>query len=276
MKTAKGNLFEGEPASLICNFIANRLQVKTVSNVDAWWLGGIATGKGGATSLGATGLKVGPSKSDLVLKIKHSKGEELIGISVKKCNKKNPTNAQIFFTTATAFCNAISNRIAKVPKHAVEALAMFCGDTGFTPLDLRMKTTSRDRFYWEELNLKSQQWWSQFITTYQSEITSFLLQYAYESDPIPPTFIVHQRTKALVKDNVPLAIYQMEEFIEFSKQSGGFNTKPYRVLKGSSKNPNKWHEAPRFGFIQFQRGGQRQHPTQLQFNLKAGYFNSHL
>ena len=30
--------------------------------------------------------------------------------------------------------------------------------------------------------------------------------------------------------------------------------------------------APRFGIVQMQRGGQAQHPEQLQFNLQAGYF----
>lgn len=34
----------------------------------------------------------------------------------------------------------------------------------------------------------------------------------------------------------------------------------------------KKHKAPKFGVVQMQRGGQKQHPTQLQFNLKAGYF----
>tara|TARA_R100000808_G_scaffold23266_1_gene51440 strand:- start:49 stop:249 length:201 start_codon:yes stop_codon:yes gene_type:complete len=45
------------------------------------------------------------------------------------------------------------------------------------------------------------------------------------------------------------------------------------LLKVHSKiHPDFFHEAPRFGIIQMQRGGQKQHPTQLQFNLEAGYF----
>lgn len=47
----------------------------------------------------------------------------------------------------------------------------------------------------------------------------------------------------------------------------------YAVRKGTYKDPlGVQHEAPRFGIVQMQRGGQKQHPTQLQFNLKAGYF----
>ena len=36
--------------------------------------------------------------------------------------------------------------------------------------------------------------------------------------------------------------------------------------------PGVKHLAPRFGIVQMQRGGQKQHPDQLQFNLEAGYF----
>ena len=53
----------------------------------------------------------------------------------------------------------------------------------------------------------------------------------------------------------------------------GFSHKEYSVRKGSFKDPEGVkHQAPRFGIIQMQRGGQKQHPTQLQFNLQAGYF----
>ena len=49
--------------------------------------------------------------------------------------------------------------------------------------------------------------------------------------------------------------------------------KGYSVRKGQYRDPEgAEHEAPRFGIVQMQRGGQKQHPTQLQFNLKAGYF----
>ena len=69
-----------------------------------------------------------------------------------------------------------------------------------------------------------------------------------------------------------IAVFSMEEIVAISKAYSGFELSPYVIRKGTYKNDNKIHYAPRFGFIQFQRGGQRQHPTQLQFNLKAGYF----
>jgi len=64
----------------------------------------------------------------------------------------------------------------------------------------------------------------------------------------------------------------MNEIVELSHTYSGFILSEYVIRKGTYKNDNNTHLAPRFGFIQFQRGGQKQHPTQLQFNLKAGYF----
>lgn len=61
--------------------------------------------------------------------------------------------------------------------------------------------------------------------------------------------------------------------IELSRRYSLFAYSIYRVKKGRFKEPEGVsHQAPRFGVIQMQRGGQKQHPTQLQFNLKAGYF----
>jgi hypothetical protein len=65
----------------------------------------------------------------------------------------------------------------------------------------------------------------------------------------------------------------MDQFLRLSKRFSTFAYNLYRVKKGSHKEPEGiLHQAPRFGVVQMQRGGQKQHPTQLQFNLKAGYF----
>jgi hypothetical protein len=65
----------------------------------------------------------------------------------------------------------------------------------------------------------------------------------------------------------------MSEIVFLSREHAKYIQVPYTIRKGTYKNDPATHYAPRFGFIQFQRGGQKQHPTQLQFNLKAGYFN---
>jgi hypothetical protein len=61
--------------------------------------------------------------------------------------------------------------------------------------------------------------------------------------------------------------------VELSYNYCKFEKKKYSVRKGSYKDPEGvQHDAPRFGIVQMQRGGQTQHPEQLQFNLQAGYF----
>ena len=68
-------------------------------------------------------------------------------------------------------------------------------------------------------------------------------------------------------------MYTIDELILRSARYQGFTTRAYSVHKGSHKDPpGVKHLAPRFGIVQMQRGGQKQHPEQLQFNLEAGYF----
>lgn len=107
---------------------------------------------------------------------------------------------------------------------------------------------------------------------YQDKITLLLFQKAYKEDPYAPDFLLHQTVKYTDFNSCETAIFTMNEIIELSRQYSGFMLTEYKIRKGTYKNDNTPHLAPRFGFIQFQRGGQKQHPTQLQFNLKAGYF----
>ena len=67
-------------------------------------------------------------------------------------------------------------------------------------------------------------------------------------------------------------MFTVEELIEYSCRNNGFTTTPYTVRKGRFRDPHVTHYAPRFGFVQFQRLGNKQNATQLQFNLQAGYF----
>ena len=110
------------------------------------------------------------------------------------------------------------------------------------------------------------------FTDHQDDITRLLLQKAYANDPYPPDYVMHQPHGAPA-NNCEVAILTIDNFIRLSREYAGFAFRPYRVKKGSHKDPpGVEHLAPRFGVIQFQRGGQKQHPTQLQFNLRAGYF----
>jgi hypothetical protein len=93
------------------------------------------------------------------------------------------------------------------------------------------------------------------------------------NDPFVPEYVLHKTKKAPSWDKTEIAIYAIDELIELSREYQGYCTRPYSVKKGSYKDPiGVTHLAPRFGIIQMQRGGQAQHPEQLQFNLEAGYF----
>ena len=107
----------------------------------------------------------------------------------------------------------------------------------------------------------------------QGDITRLLLQLAYANDPHPPEYLLHITKKAEDITTADLALFSIDELIAHSCRYGGFSLKPYRIRKGRFKDDENTHYAPRFGYVQFQRGGQKQHPTQLQFNLRAGYFD---
>ena len=99
------------------------------------------------------------------------------------------------------------------------------------------------------------------------------MQKAYLNDPFSPDLILHKTKRSETWGQTELAIYTADELIYHSRKYGGFSLKPYSVRKGTYRDPNGIsHMAPRFGIVQMQRGGQAQHPTQLQFNLQAGYF----
>ena len=90
--------------------------------------------------------------------------------------------------------------------------------------------------------------------------------------PISPEFVLHQCQCYAAFEQAEVAIFSIDEFVRLSRQYGAFGTRDYVVRKGTHRGPGV-HQAPRFGFVQFQRAGNKQHPTQLQFNLEAGYFN---
>jgi hypothetical protein len=275
---AQAHLVEGWPAVELLAYIARHLQTNRITKAEAWWVGGLATGAGGTRVLGDTNLSLDRSKSDVVVRLSYGVGdEELIGIGVKTCNNPKPTNAQLYFTTATSFIQLLRRHEIPVDDNGLCALRMFCGDNGFRPIDSKVDLEARaadpDRWFWEELRPEGRAELERVFTERQDDVTRTLLAFAYEDDPIPPRIVLHVRQRASTEAETPLAIYSVDELVGYSRAYGSFSTRPYRITKGRFRNDPATHEAPRFGFVQMQRGGQRQHPTQLQFNLKAGYFN---
>jgi hypothetical protein len=271
------HLVTGFPAVELVKYIAQRSQLSKIYRVRAWWVGGLATSGQGDLLTDEYGNPVTKCKSDVVIEIEHSEGIRKTGVSVKTCSKKTPTNAQLYFTTAFRFCEFLRENGIPVTQDAENALRMFCGDHGYRPLDTPEKLVNRksdpERYFWEELPEKGRKDLEEVFSHYQNEITRLLLQKAYNADPYPPEFILHQTVAYTDIHKCPMALFTVEELIQLSRNYHGFHKKPYYVKKGRFKGDPHEHQAPRFGFVQFQRGGQKQHPTQLQFNLQAGYFN---
>ena len=274
------HIYIGNPATILLSFIKDKFNLE-IMDWKAYWLGGLATSGLGDLLYTENGEEVKKSKSDVLIKFNLANGtKRIIGISVKTCSKKTPTNDQMFFTTANAFCDLLENNSIKITEEARIGMRMFCGDIGFRPIDLldnsqlSKRLSDKNRFYWEELPNKAFSDWEYIFCKYQDEITRILFQKAYTNDPFYPEILFHQTTQYTDLNTCPIAIYTIDEIIKYSRSYSGFAYSKYRIKKGTNKNDPNIHLAPRFGFIQFQRGGQKQHPTQLQFNLKAGYFKN--
>ncbi len=268
----------GDPASLLIRYIATQLGYSRVVKASAISTGALATSEDGRRWLSINGSSVSRCKSDLVLTLSFHDGcTQTIGISTKQCNNKTPTNAQLYFTTARGFVTLLRNNGIPVSDAAVLALRQFCGDTGFRPSDspsiLRARTTDPRRFFWEEIELSGRQEWENILASRQDETSRLLLQKAYIDDPFIPDFLLHKTKRSAAWAKTEVAIYSIDELLALSHNYQSFATKAYSVRKGSHRDPaGVTHLAPRFGIIQMQRGGQQQHPEQLQFNLEAGYF----
>ena len=268
----------GDPAELLLAYIAQQKRFKTVARASAISTGALATSEAGKQWLTVNGVAVSQCKSDLVVTIEDDKKRSVtIGVSTKQCNNAKPTNAQLYFSTARGFANLLRKHGIMVSDRAILSLRQFCGDAGFRPMDdnavLRGRKVDPRRFFWEEIDPRGKAEWERLFAAEQANISRLLFQKAYIDDPFTPEFIIHKTRKASSWGRTEAAIYSIEELIDLSMKYQGFATKPYSVRKGSHKDPKGVHHlAPRFGIIQMQRGGQKQHPEQLQFNLEAGYF----
>jgi hypothetical protein len=273
-----GHLFTGDPALLLLSYMGQRLGTARLLRASAISTGALATSEEGKRWLSINGVTVSKCKSDLVISVQREDDVNLtIGVSAKQCNTLKPTNAQLYFSTAKGFCSLLINNGIPVTDTATRALRQFCGDPGFRPSDhpaiMLGRLTDPRRLFWEEVDIAGRQEWQLIFTTRQDEITRLLLQKAYLGDPLVPDYLLHKTKRAAHWNATEVAIYSIEELITLSQRYQGFVTRPYSVRKGSYRDPpGVTHLAPRFGVVQMQRGGQKQHPEQLQFNLEAGYF----
>ncbi len=269
-------LFRGNASRALISKTLSYLGWKGAEKIEAIALGALATAEEGKKWLKVHGVEVRACKSDILITAYKDDQVRNVGISVKQCNNKTPTNAQLYFTTATAFIQLLRSNGIVVSENGLKAMKQFCGDVGFRPSDdnsITNRLTDPRRFFWEEINEEGKLELEQIFTDYQNKITRLLLKNAYLNDPFIPELLLHKTKKKEEGLEQEFALYSIDELITLSKSYSGFNKKNYKVRKGSYKDPEGIeHEAPRFGIVQMQRGGQAQHPTQLQFNLQAGYF----
>ncbi len=272
------HVFKGDPATLLVDYIAASHGKQSIKRAVAISTGALATSEEGIRWLNINGITVKKCKSDLVITFEYLDAANLtVGISTKQCNNATPTNAQLYFTTAQGFSNLLIRGGIPVSQQAVDAMKQFCGDVGHRPQDnpiaLRNRTTDPRRWFWEEINATGREEWERIFTDRQNDVSRLLFQKAYLADPFAPDFLLHKTRSAVSWEQTEIAIYSIDGLIGLSRAYGGFSKKRYSVKKGSHKDPTGVsHDAPRFGIVQMQRGGQAQHPTQLQFNLEAGYF----
>lgn len=272
-----GHVFQGDPALTLLGYIASREGYGTIVEASAISTGALATSEEGKRWLSVNGVKVTKCKSDVVLTLTGACGtKRTFGVSIKQCNNAKPTNAQLYFTTAVGFTNLLRNNGIPVSDRALYALRQFCGDTEFRPQDInpgQVRLVDPRRYFWEEIDPVGRAEWEANFSENQDAISRLLLQKAYIDDPFVPDYVLHKTKSATGWNATEVAIYSIEELLALSRSYQGFATRPYSVRKGSYVDPaGVMHLAPRFGVIQMQRGGQAQHPTQLQFNLEAGYF----
>ncbi len=267
----------GDPAVLLLNCVASREGFRTVEHATAISTGALATSEAGKQWLHVNGSAISRCKSDLVLTLREASGRSVtVGVSSKQCGNAKPTNAQLFFTTARGFAALLQSHGIPVSPLAVENLRRFCGDAGHRPLDREdcsQRTSDPRRYFWEEQDAVARAEWEALFASQQDAITRLLLQKAYLNDPFVPDYLIHKTRRAPSWSQTEVAIYALDDLIQRSKAYQGYATRPYAVRKGSYRDPaGVLHLAPRFGIVQMQRGGQAQHPEQLQFNLEAGYF----
>lgn len=275
--SANAHLMSDSPAPGLFRYIAETEGWATASVVKSYWLGGLATFGGGDSLVDDDGRRVTGSKSDIVVDVLVGHDLRRIGVSVKTCFNPKPTNAQLYCSTASAFCLLLRNNGVPVSGAAERALRMFCGDPGFRPMDQNLglatgRLASNERWFWEELETSARLEWEFLLQARHGDVFSILLRNAYPNDPVPPTYLLHLRQKPTSWDQAPLAIFAIPELVALSVRYQGFSTRPYQVAKGRFKLDPAIHSAPRFGIVQFQPLGNTQNRNQLQFNLQASYF----
>ncbi len=148
-------VYKGFPINILLDKILDLLSWETFDKVEAYATGKLATSEYGNKQVFIEGKAITSAKSDVIIVAYHSNEKRVVGVSVKQCNNNTPTNAQVFFTTATAFYNLVKSNGIPITDHALKAMRQFCGDFGFRPLDdidCSERVSTPERYFWEEID----------------------------------------------------------------------------------------------------------------------------
>ncbi len=183
---------------ILLNKVLSFLQWGKCDCLQAYATGKLATSEDGDSSVLIEGESITSAKSDIIIVLENSGIKKVVGVSIKQCNNRTPTNAQVFFTTATAFYNLLLNNGISLSENALIAMRQFCGDVGFRPIDdfdCSDRISSPERYFGEEINEDGRIEWESVFKNYQDEITRLLLQKGYSNDPFPPEIIMRKTKK---------------------------------------------------------------------------------
>lgn len=250
-KNMKSVLYVGSPHTILIDKVLEYLNWNYCDKIEAYATGNLATSELERGEILIDGQSVTSSKSDIVLILFKDKLKKIIGVSVKQCNSKTPTNAQIFFSTATAFYHLINNNGMKLSDKALRAMRQFCGDLGFRPsddFDCSNRIATPERYFWKEIDARGKAEWENLFKNHQDDVTRLLLQKAYLDDPFPPEIILHKTQKASSFKSQEIAVFTIDQLVKLSKKYSSFTCSLYRVKKGRYKEPEEIsHQAPKFG-----------------------------
>ena len=187
---------KGKAECILLNKILHYIKWDSCSSVVAYATGQLATAEDGKKEVYVDNVSIKESKSDIIIKLVNEEGcTRIVGVSVKQCNNSTPTNAQVYFSTATAFYNTVVANGFQLSSNALIAMKQFCGDPGYRPLDkgdCSDRIYTPERYFWEEINAEGRAEWEELFANYQDDITRLLLQKGYKDDPFPPEVILHK------------------------------------------------------------------------------------
>ena len=173
-KALDKNVFRGNPATTLVSFATNYLGWSCCDHAEAIALGSLATAEDGKKWLEINGVQIRACKSDVLLTLKRKNSANTIGVSVKQCNHKTPTNAQLFFTTAHAFCELLRGNGIDVSSKGEYALRQFCGDIGYRPQDdpkiMAKRKTDPRRYFWEEISYDGRNEFESIFKKHQDDL----------------------------------------------------------------------------------------------------------